>query len=44
MAADQVASSSQIGNARLHIGRVLILLAGLIGVIAALLIIVTSAA
>ncbi|WP_275889936.1 MULTISPECIES: hypothetical protein [unclassified Gordonia (in: high G+C Gram-positive bacteria)] len=44
MAAQQVASSARIENARLHIGRVLILLAGVIGVIAALLIIVTSAA
>ncbi|GEE01214.1 hypothetical protein nbrc107696_16600 [Gordonia spumicola] len=44
MAVDQVATSSQVDNARLHIGRVLILLAGVIGVIAVLLVIVASAA
>ncbi|WP_268896106.1 hypothetical protein [Gordonia zhaorongruii] len=44
MAADRIAPSPEFNAVRLHVGRLLILLAGVIGVIAALVIIVTSAA
>lgn len=44
MAADRIARSSELDDVRLHIGRLLILVAGVIGIIAALVLIVTTAA
>ena len=44
MAANRVASSTELTNARLHVWRVLALIAAVVAVVAALVLIVTSAA
>ncbi|MBB4135219.1 hypothetical protein [Gordonia humi] len=44
MAADPIARSSELRDVRLHVGRLLILLAGVIAVVAVLVLILTSAA
>ncbi|WOC12830.1 hypothetical protein MP11Mi_19220 [Gordonia sp. MP11Mi] len=44
MAADRIARSSELSEVRLHIGRLLVLVAGVVGIIAVLVLIVTTAA
>ena len=44
MAADRIARSSDIDGVRLHVGRVLILLAAVVAVVAVLLVILAGAA
>ncbi|WP_265738549.1 hypothetical protein [Gordonia zhenghanii] len=44
MAADRIARSPELSDVRLHIGRLLALVAGVVGIIAVLVLIVTTAA